>query len=231
MSGIRRRLKARRYSGRKRGRYDEEDQRRKAVMGDIDGRCREVLWRQAAGQSMSDPARCVSTGGRVLGPVATGGVVVLLRKRNTMTLDDMKREAEADGWRVVYLTTGKSISFLPLDWRLCALRPVYQTNALMRRHGDCVPSTRLGTASIPAVLAIPRGPTPVQEPTMIDDDPNSTTPNRKFDAGKARGGGWYNRGQSSTARRCGGCFTLHGLAKAWFGKMRREPGSPVKMPY
>ena len=134
-----------------------------------------------------------------------------------MTLDDLKREAEADGWRVVHSTTGKSISF---SWTggPCAFYDLSRSRVDAWRHGvSRAEYTVSGTASIPAVLAILKGLLPKsQEPTMIDDDLEQHDAESYLDAVKkhAAAGGTIVV-SPALARRCGvDVFTLCGLAKA-----------------
>ena len=148
-----------------------------------------------------------------------------------MTLDDLKREAEADGWRVIGSTTGKSVGYVFVDGRFVnfcppsgAVEAWIKTDSGHFRVAD-------GVASIPAVLAILKGLLPKsQEPTMIDDDPEQHDAESYLEAVKkhAAAGGTIVV-SPALARRCGvDVFTLHGLAKG-VGYASRV--HLVKMPY
>lgn len=148
-----------------------------------------------------------------------------------MTLDDMKREAEADGWRVVHSTTCRSISF---DKRggPSVHYDMFTERVNAWKPGDWFTEyTVSGVASIPAVLAILKGLLPKsQESTMIDDDPEQHDAESYLEAVKkhAAAGGTIVV-SPALARRCGvDVFTLHGLAKA-VGYASRV--HLVKMPY
>lgn len=148
-----------------------------------------------------------------------------------MTLDDLKREAEADGWRVVHSTTGKSISFYRRNGT-CVHYEMLTSRIRGWKPGDSLAEyTVSGTASIPAVLAILKGLLPKsQEPTMIDDDPEQHDAESYLEYVKkhAAAGGTIVV-SPALARRCGvDVFTLCGLAKA-VGYASRV--HLVKMPY
>jgi len=148
-----------------------------------------------------------------------------------MTLDDLKREAEADGWRVIESTTGKSVSFDMRDGPSVHY-DMFTERVNAWKPGDWFTEyTVSGVASIPAVLAILKGLLPKsQEPTMIDDDPEQHDAEACLESVKkhAAAGGTIVV-SPALARRCGvDVFTLHGLAKG-VGYASRV--HLVKMPY
>ena len=133
-----------------------------------------------------------------------------------MTLDDLKREAEADGWRAVHSTTGRFISFDMRDGPT-VYYDIFTNRIGVFQWGDWFTEHIVsGTASIPAVLAVLKGLLPKsQEPTMIDDDPEQHDAESYLEAVKkhAAAGGTIVV-SPALARRCGvDVFTLHGLAK------------------